>query len=49
MDFIYNLIITYGLKVIAAIVVLIVGIWIIKRIVKVSKKSFENRSVNTSL
>lgn len=49
LDFIYNLIITYGLKVIAAIVVLVIGLWIIKRITKTSKKAFEKRNVNPSL
>jgi len=49
LDFIYNLIITYGLKVLMAIIILIIGLWIIRRIVKVTTKVFEKRGINVSL
>lgn len=49
LDMAYDLIITYGLKVVMAIVVLIVGLWIIGRIVKIIGKLMEARKVNISL
>lgn len=45
----YDLIITYGLKVIAAIIVLIIGLWIIKRIVKGIGRVMEKREISVSL
>ncbi|QGY44557.1 mechanosensitive ion channel [Maribellus comscasis] len=42
-------IVAYGLKVIMAIVVLIVGLWIIRRVVKVTGRVMEKREVNVSL
>ncbi|KJF43011.1 mechanosensitive ion channel family protein [Draconibacterium sediminis] len=45
----YDLIITYGLKVIAAIVVLILGFWIIKIITRRTAKVMEKRHVNVSV
>ncbi len=45
----YELIITHGLKIVTALVVLIIGLWIIKRIVKGTDKIMEARNVNVSL
>ncbi len=45
----YDLVVTYGLKVVMAIIVLIIGLWIIKRFVKVLNKLMERREVNVSL
>ncbi len=45
----YDLVVTYGLKVIMAIIVLIVGLWIIRRVVKVTGHVMEKREVNVSL
>lgn len=45
----YDLVITYGLKVLAAIVVLVIGLWVIKIITKRSNKIMENRNVNVSV
>jgi small conductance mechanosensitive channel len=44
-----DLINVWGMKVLMAIVVLVVGFWIIKRIVKVLAKTMEKRDVNISL
>ncbi|MEN8115846.1 MAG: mechanosensitive ion channel domain-containing protein [Bacteroidota bacterium] len=44
-----DLILAYGLKVVMAIVVLIIGLWIIKRIVKGTDRVMEKRDVNVSL
>lgn len=44
-----DLIGVWGMKVLMAIVLLVVGLWIIKRIVKVFSKSMEKREVNISL
>jgi len=44
-----DLINVWGMKVLMAIVVLVVGLWIIKRIVKVLAKTMEKREVNVSL
>ncbi len=49
LDMAYDLIITHGLKVITAIIVLIIGLWIIKRVVKVMGKVMEKRDVSISL
>lgn len=48
-DLAYNLIIEHGLKVVMAIVVLVVGLWIIKRVVKGADKIMTKRNVNVSL
>jgi len=48
-DMVYGLVITYGLKIITAIIVLIIGLWIIKRIVKTTDKLMEKREVSVSL
>jgi len=45
----YELILTYGPKIVLAIVVLIVGLWIINRFTRVSRKMMETRNVNISL
>ena len=44
-----ELIMTYGLKVIAAIIALIVGLWVIKIIVKALARIMEKREVDPSL
>lgn len=44
-----TLIITYGVRVLLAIVVLIVGLWIIKRLVQIISKKMEQRDVDVSL
>ncbi len=49
LDMAYNLIVAYGVKVVMAIIVLLVGLWIIKRIVKVTDKMMEKREVSGSL
>lgn len=45
----YDLVITYGMKLLVAIIVLIIGLWIIKRVVKVLDKMMEKREVSVSL
>lgn len=45
----YDFIVQYGVKVLVAIVVLIVGLWIIKRIVKTTDRLMTKRDVNVSL
>lgn len=45
----YELVVTYGLKVVAAVIVLIVGFWIIKIITKRTYKVMEKRNVNVSV
>lgn len=45
----YELVLEYGPKVVLALVVLIVGLWIISRITKVARKVMTNRNVNVSL
>ena len=49
LDKAYDFIAVYGLKVVIAIVVLIVGLWIIKRIAKGTDRVMEKREVNVSL
>jgi small conductance mechanosensitive channel len=49
LDMAYGLVITYGIKVLTAIVVLIVGLWIIKRIAKATDRLMEKREVSISL
>ena len=44
-----ELIMTYGLKILTAIVVLVIGLWIIKAITKNIGKAFERRNVDASL
>jgi small conductance mechanosensitive channel len=45
----YDFIAVYGIKVVIAIVVLIIGLWIIKRIVRTTDRLMTKRDVNVSL
>ncbi|WP_163716688.1 mechanosensitive ion channel family protein [Mangrovibacterium lignilyticum] len=45
----YELILVYGPKIVLAIIVLVVGLWIINRFTKVSRKVMTARNVNVSL
>jgi len=45
----YELILTYGPKIVLAILVLIIGLWIINRFTRVVRKMMEARNVNVSL
>ena len=45
----YDLFVTHGLKVVIAIIVLIVGLWVIKRMVKIMGRLMEKQKVNVSL
>ncbi len=45
----YEFIVAYGLKVVVSIVILIIGFWIIRRVVKISGRLMEKRDVNVSL
>ncbi len=45
----YDLIMTYGPKLIGAIITLIVGLWVIKIIQRAVKRNFEKRDVDVSL
>ena len=49
LDMGYGLIVTYGLKIVTAIIVLIIGLWIIKRVVKISDRLMEKREISVSL
>ena len=49
LDMAYDLIVVYGMKVVIAIIVLIIGLWIIRRIVKIIGRLMEKRDVNISL
>lgn len=44
-----NLIVAHGLNVVIAIIILIIGLWIIKRIVKIVGRLMEKQKVNVSL
>ncbi|WP_346855581.1 mechanosensitive ion channel domain-containing protein [uncultured Draconibacterium sp.] len=46
---VYNLVITHGIKVITAIIVLIVGLWIIKVVTQRTNKVMEKRELNVSV
>lgn len=46
---IYDLILLYGTKVVGAIIVLLIGLWIIKILQKAVSKTFERREVDVSL
>ncbi len=48
-DFLTGLVVTYGLKVIAALITLVIGLWIIKIIVKALARMMEKREVDASL
>lgn len=45
----YELILTYGTKIVMAIVVLIIGLWIINRFTRVTRKLMEAKDMNISL
>ena len=45
----YDFIVKNGIEILVGIVVLIVGLWVIKRIVKITGKIMEKRNVNISL
>lgn len=45
----YDMAVAYGLKLIGAIIVLIIGLWVIKLIMKGVRKGFENRNMDESL
>jgi len=45
----YELILTYGPKILLAILVLIIGLWIINRFTRTARKMMETRNVNVSL
>ena len=49
LDMANDIIVAYGMKVVMAIVVLLIGLWIIKRIVKVTDRMMEKREVSISL
>lgn len=48
-QWLYDMAVAYGLKLIGAVVVLIIGLWIIKAIMKGVKKGFEKRNMDESL
>lgn len=48
-DEIMNFIMTYGPKLVGAIITLLVGLWAIKMIMKTVKKGFEKRNIDASL
>lgn len=49
LDIAYGLVVTYGLKLFTAIIVLVIGLWIINRFVKITNKVMEKREVSVSL
>jgi len=49
LDKVVDFITIYGMKVVIAIVVLIIGLWIIKRIAKLTDNVMQKRDVNVSL
>lgn len=49
LDTAYEFVITHGIKIVTALVVLIIGLWIIGRFVKVTDRVMEKRDVNVSL
>ena len=48
-EFITGIVVTYGLKAIAALIALVIGLWVIKLIVKALAKVMEKRSIDPSL
>jgi small conductance mechanosensitive channel len=48
-DMAYGMVVTYGLKIITAVIILIFGLWIIRRLVKVSNRLMEKKEVSVSL
>jgi len=49
LDLAYSFVVENGLKIIVAIIVLVVGLWVIKRVVRTSDKIMEKRDVSISL
>lgn len=49
MQWLSEMAVTYGVKLVSALVVLVIGLWIIKAIKSVLKKSFEKRGMDESL
>jgi small conductance mechanosensitive channel len=49
LDKVYELIVEYGVKVVMAIIVLIIGFWIVRRVVRLLDKTMEKRDVSVSL
>ena len=49
LQWLINMAVEYGLKLLGAIVVLIIGLWVIKKIIKVIRKNFEKREMDESL
>ena len=49
LDKAYDFIVVYGMKILIAIIVLIIGLWIIKRVVRTTNRIMEKRDVNVSL
>jgi len=48
-QWLYDMVMNYGLKLIGAIIVLIIGLWVIKAIMKAVRKGFERRNMDESL
>jgi small conductance mechanosensitive channel len=48
-SWLYDMSVSYGLKLIGAIIVLIIGLWVIKAIMKAVKKGFDKRNMDESL
>ena len=49
LEMIKEFVIEYGMRVLIGIIILIIGFWIIRRIVKATQKLMEKRDVNVSL
>ncbi len=49
LEMVNTLVVTYGIKILTAVIVLVIGLWIINRIVKGTGKVMEKREVNVSL
>jgi len=48
-SWLYDMAMSYGLKLIGAIIVLIIGLWVIKTIMKAIRKGFDKRNMDPSL
>ena len=49
MEWLWQMAVAYGLKLIGAIIVLIIGLWVIKAIMKALRKNFDKRGMDESL
>lgn len=49
MDTVVDLVVTHGMAVITALIVLVVGLWIIKKVMKMLDKVFQRRNMDPSL